>query len=260
MTPSGAVNPARDAVAPAAATHFTTYDAAAQQRAALHESAEEHTPLWLKLAPVLAGAAIIAAGLWYVTRPLSGDALYDRIAAVAREGESGDLARVEREMDTFLAQFPDDPRWHEVSALSEELELFRLHRRYERRARLRSGTQSLRPIERAYVEATQLAVTNPRTALVKLQALVDVFDGAELNTDDQRCLRLAREQIVQLQDGSRGVADEDVRLVQQRLDDADQLAESDPVQAAAIRRGVIELYAEHPWAEPAVARARAALE
>ncbi|MCU0962979.1 MAG: serine/threonine protein kinase [Pirellulaceae bacterium] len=259
MPPSDAARGSATGSTPST-THFTTYDAAARERAALQESVEEHTPLWWKVAPVLVGAAVIAAGLWYVTRPLSGDALYDRIAAVAREGEGGDLAHVEREMDQFLTRFPDDSRREEVRALREELELFRLQRQYERRARLRSGTHSLRPIERAYVEATQLAITNPRSALVKLQALVDVFDGAELNTDDQRCLRLAREQIVQLQDRGQATSDDDVQLIQQRLDAADELAERDPAQAAAIRRGVVELYAEQPWAEPAVARARAALE
>lgn len=243
-----------------AATHFTTYDAAARERAAQRESTEEHTPLWWKLAPLLVGAAVVAAGLWYLSRPLSSQALYARIAAVAGDGEGADLARVEREMDEFLARFPTDPRRGEISALREELELFRLQRRYERRARLRGGTQSLRPIERAYVEATRLAVSNPRTALAKLQALVAVFSGAALDTDDQRCLRLAREQIAQLEARSQAIADEDLQLVQQRLDDAERLAAPDPEQAAAIRRGVIELYADQPWAEPAVTRARAALE
>ena len=54
--------------------------------------------------------------------PLSDDALYGRIMDVAREGESGDLAKVEDEIDEFLQRFPDDERAQEVRALHEELD------------------------------------------------------------------------------------------------------------------------------------------
>ena len=50
---------------------------------------------------------------------------------------------------------------------------------YERRARLRGGSESLGPLERAYVEATQLAATNPQAAVAKLEALLDVFSGGQ---------------------------------------------------------------------------------
>ncbi len=173
-------------------THFTTFDEAARQRATSLGASDESTPLWLKLAPLLAAGALIASGIWYFSRPLSDDVLYGRIMDVAKEGESGDLAKVEDDIDEFLIRFPADERAKEIRALHEELELYRLQRRYERRARLRGGSDSLGPMERAYVEATQLAATNPRAAVTKLEALLAVFSAGQPTVSDQRCLKLAQ--------------------------------------------------------------------
>ena len=99
-------------------THFTTFDEAARQRATSLSEPDEQTPLWLKIAPLLAVGALIVSGIWYFSRPVSAEALYGRIMDVAREGESGDLARVEDEMDEFLSRFPTDERAQEVRALA----------------------------------------------------------------------------------------------------------------------------------------------
>jgi serine/threonine protein kinase len=240
-------------------THFTSFDEAARQRATSLGGSDESTPLWLKVAPLLAAGALIVSGIWYFSRPLSDDVLYGRIMDVAKEGESGDLAKVENAIDEFLIRFPSDERAKEIRALHEELESYRLQRLYERRARLRGGSDSLGPLERAYVEATQLAVTNPRAAVAKLEALVAVFSVGQPTVSDQRCLKLAREQLDQLQAHNEVVASADLNEIQRRLDDADELSENDPGRASAIRRGIIELYADKPWAEPAVSRARAPL-
>ncbi len=241
------------------ATHFTTFDEAARQRAVLSTTVDESVPLWLKITPPLLAGALIAGGIWYFSRPASDDTLYNRIMEVSKDGEPADLVKVGNDIDDFLTRFPTDERAPEIRALHEELELYRLQRRYERRARLRGGSDSLGPLERAYVDATQLAATNPRAATAKLEALIAVFSTGQLSEADQRCLRLAREQLDQLQAKNEAVAVADLKEILRRLDDADQLAPDDPERAAAIRRGVIELYQDKPWAEPAVARARAAL-
>jgi len=241
-------------------THFTTFDEAARQRATALAESDESTPLWLKIAPLLAAGALIATGIWYLSRPLSAEVLYSRIMEVAKEGETSDLARVEDQIREFARRFPQDERAGEVRALHEELELYRLQRQYERRARLRGGRDSLGLLERAYLEATQLAATNPRRAMAKLEALLEVFSVGQLTDSDHRCLKLAREQLGQLQAKNQGVATADLKEILRRLDDADQLSQDDPDRAQAVRRGVIELYGDKPWAESAVTRARAALQ
>jgi eukaryotic-like serine/threonine-protein kinase len=240
-------------------THFTTFDDAARRQAAAPTVAEESTPLWLKIAPPLVAGVLIAFGIWYFSRPVSEEALYARIMDVAKEGESSDLAKVEDSLNDYLRRFPSSERAAEIYALHEELDLYRLQRRYERRARLRGGSDSLGPLERAYVEATQLAETNPRAAVAKLEALLAVYSGGHPDDADQRCLRLASEQLGILQAKNETVAAADLKEIQRRLDDADQMSTSDPDRANAVRRGVIELYGDKPWAEPAVARARGGL-
>jgi hypothetical protein len=240
-------------------THFTTFDEAARQRATSLSDPEEHAPWWLKIAPLLAAGALIMSGIWYFSRPLSGDVLYRRVMDVAREGESSDLVSIEDDIEEFLQRFPTDDRAEEVRALHEELDLYRLQRQYERRGRLHGGRDTLGPIERAYVEATQLAVANPQAAILKLQALLNVFSGEAPSHSDARCLKLAREQLEQLQATAEVESAAELAVIQQRLDAAEALSRDDPEPAAAIRRGIVELYADKPWAEPAVARARAAL-
>jgi len=244
----------------ALSTHFTTFDEEARRRAAAPTVPEETTPLWLKIAPLLVAGTLIAAVIWYFSRPWSADQLYQRIMDVAKEGETTDLAKIDDEITEFLARFPSDTRTPEIRALHEELELYRLQRLFERRARLRGGSDSLAPLERAYVEATRLAATNPRAAMAKLEALLVVFSSGKLAESDQRCLKLAREQLDQLQAKNEAVASADLKEIQRRLDDADRIAADDRERANAIRRGILELYADKLWAEPAVARARAALK
>ncbi len=110
---------------------------------------------------------------------------------VAKEGETADLAKVEDDISEFLQRFPEDERTAEIRRLHDELDLYRLQRRYELRARLRGGSDSLGPLERAYIEATQLAATNPRAAAAKLEALMAVFSGGQPTEADRRCLKLA---------------------------------------------------------------------
>ena len=96
--------------------------------------------------------------------------------------------------------------------------------------------------------------------MAKLEALLEVFSVGQLTDSDHRCLKLAREQLGQLQAKNQGVATADLKEILRRLDDADQLSQDDPDRAQAVRRGVIELYGDKPWAESAVTRARAALQ
>jgi hypothetical protein len=72
-------------------------------------------------------------------------------------------------------------------------------------------------------------------------------------------LKLAGEQLDQLRARAEAVSNADLKVIEQRLDAADALSATDPEQAAAIRRGVVELYSEKPWAEHAVTRAKTAL-
>jgi len=236
-------------------THFTTFDEEARQRALQPEATHDTTPLWLRIAPVLGTAVIVALGLWYVTRPPSPDQLYATIMAVGDDADPQTLLSVDDAVDRFLELNPDDPRADTVRSIKEEIELYRLQKRYDRRARLRGGVDSLDPVERAYLDAVRLADSDPINAQQKLHAFIDIFSDPNADETTARCLRLAQEQIQQLSARTKKIIDTQLALLQRRLDVADRLQAEDPQCAAAIRRGIIELYGDVSWAQPAVQRA-----
>ncbi len=241
-------------------THFTTFDEAARARAASTSAPDDTTPLWLKIAPLLAAGALIGAAVWYFAKPATAAALYRDIMAVAKDGDSQDLAVVETEIDEYLRRFPQGKHHAEVQDLRDELDSYRLQRKYERRARLRGGTDSWGPVERAYAQATNLEKTDPVAAAKLVRALIDVYDQADLSPADQACLNLAREQLPELQQKGKELFASQLQTIEQRLDAADQLDTEDPDRAREIRQGVIALYGTKEWAATAVERARQALQ
>ena len=245
-----------------ASTHFTTFDEEARKRATSPSDSEDTTPLWLKVAPLLAAGIVIALAIWYFSRPATADQLYRQISAAAAEEETRELLNVEDEMEEFLQRFPDDQRRSEVQSLREELEMYRRQRRYERQAKLRRGANSKHPVERVYLEAIRLADEDPYEAMTKLKALLSVYDGmnAEDDEDLQSCLQLARAKIAELADPAEQTAKQHLSLLSKRLDAAAQLSESDPDKAMAIYQGIIALYQDKAWADSAVSTAREALK
>ncbi len=241
-------------------THFTTFDEAARARAnALHGS-EDSTPLWLKIAPLLAAGAVIGAMVWYLSRPATESSLYQDIMTVAKDGEASDLSDVEAKIDQYLQRFPAGEHQAEIQGLREELDLHRLQRKYERRTRLRGGTDAWGPVERAYVQATSLTTSDPVAAAEQLRALVNVFSGAQVSDADARCLNLAREQLADLEAKGKQQIQQQQQAIEQRLDEADAIATTQPDRAREIRAGVIALYRARAWAQPLVDRAQRALQ
>jgi len=240
--------PAADGAAPrepAVRGHFTTLD---QERESEEEYAatEPDRNWWTILAGAVALAAIIFA-LWYAFRPASADKLYERIAAAAEEGDEK-LAMVENDIQDFLNRFPNDERHNEVDNYQEDVQLYRLQRRLERRVRQRGSSDGLLPVEQNYLDAIRLVTTEPEVAAARLSALIDVYQDAE---DDERttlCVALAQRQLARLKQDLEETSKQHLEELNRRLEHADAIAEDNPSAAEAIWRGIILLYADKPWA------------
>jgi hypothetical protein len=201
-------------------------------------------------------ASIPAAG-WYLTRPPSATALYDSIIAAADASDPTTLLSVEGQIEQFLAQHGADPRAAEVSALQQEIELYRLQRRLESRARRAGGSEVLLPVVQAYLEAIALERTNPEQALLRLEALIAVFaDDPTANEDARRCVELARRQLQRLRERAARTHSEYKKRLSERLTHARHIAATDPQAAVAICQGIIVLYGDESWAADIVADAR----
>ena len=211
-------------------------------------------------------AALLITGLTalYLLQPPSADALYARIRAATADETIESLQDAESKIDEFLHRFSGDSRYasqcDQLRQYQREIELYRLQRRLERQAKGASNLAGLLPIERAYLEAVNHSVLDPERGLMKLQALVDLYqDRKDLSGPAGQCLDLARRQLRDLRKQVDKAASESRAEVEQRLARAEELRPTNLAAARAIWKAVIVLYGDKPWAAEAVAQARKAL-
>lgn len=190
---------------------------------------------------LLTGCILLLLGGWYLMQPPTADELYQRITTATADDDPDQIRRVKPDIQEFLARYGDDPRAETLRATQDEL-------------------NQVHPIERAYTEAKRYILINPELAAARLEALVDVYDDGEANSEVTRhFLRLARQQLARVERQIERYVGEGRKLVESRLAKAGELGAADPA-AQKIYRGIIELYAEKPWAADLVDRARKALE
>ena len=207
--------------------------------------------------------ALVAGGLltWYLLQPPDADTLHDRIVQTAADGSIDALRSAEDDIDEFLARYSRDPRAEQVRRFRQEIDLYDLERKFELRARGFTGTEGLLPIERAYLSAIRHARLDPDAGIAKLQALVDLYGpGVDPSGREGLCVEGARRRLERLRQQVEQQAPAHLAMIQQRLKKAQQLRSDDPRAAEKMYRGVIELYADKPWAAEAVRKAREALE
>ena len=250
----------------ARASHFTTVSEA-ELRGRSTADEEQGMAHWIKVSLLLAATVAVCGGvLWYATRPPSMDQLYARIKAAGEKGEAEALVEVEPQITQFLATYPTDARAREVEQYRQTVELFRLQRRFELRARRSGGVDGLTPVERAYLQAVQQSLSDPETALTQFQAIIDVFGGPVDTSQDaaerrshQQCLDLAQKQMEQLKKTVEKMRLEQNAVLLRQLERADRLATDDRASAERIWEGIITLYGDKPWAAEFVSRAEAHL-
>ena len=217
-------------------------------------SALVSAPTWFLI------AALVGVGLsaWYLLQQPSADVLYDRVVRRAESGETG-LSRAESDIEDFLVRFSDDPRAETLRGFQERIELARLERKLERWARDLPATETLLPVQRAYIEAINYARIEPERGMTRLQALIDLYEGVARSGPTSQCIELARRRLEELRKRTGPVGDESLPLIEDRLVEARGLHADDPERARAIYAAIVELYADKPWAAGAVERARGAL-
>lgn len=239
---------------------FTVVD-----RQELHRPEPEESPLAPLISPQtwILGVCLVAAGLtvWYLLRPPSADALYERIMKITEEKSIDSFRAAEGRMKEFLTRFSNDSRAERLRDYMREIELYRLERKLDLRARGMASAEGLLPIERAYLEAMNLAWLDPDRGLVKLQALVDLYkDRTDRSGPDGQCLDLARRQCKRLRMQQARSSEDSLAAVENRLRRAEELGNTDPEMAEGMWRGLVELYQDKPWAAEAVQKARQALQ
>jgi hypothetical protein len=198
---------------------------------------------------------------WYMLQPPSADGLYRRIQRQT-EGESADaMQQAESDIHQFLERFPRDARCEGLKAYAEQIELSRLERRLELQAKGVDVGSSLSPVERDYLDALNAARVDPGSGMAKFQAVIDLFESPhDVSGPNGRCIQLAKRRLEELRPQYEAQSREQLKLVEGRVDRADELRKTDPQRANSIYRAVIALYHDKVWAKDIVQRARATLE
>ena len=231
--------------------------------------------------------------IYYLLQPVTADSLYIRIVQVVgaentEENSPINVSRAQKaesNIELFLALYPSDPRREQMYRYIEEIKLEKLQREFDLRINRLQNVDNLQPLERICLEAFTLARTQPEKAAVKFQAILDIY-GSSLETPEESvsgsseenqeketkghglegrprsesrndlCLELVRRRLSVIQTQSSIQAEDQKEFLKNRLDKAAEMGPIFPEQADKIRRGLIEIYQDKPWAVPYVERAK----
>ena len=228
--------------------HFTRFDRDSKSRADFSRGSDFSSaiPLLLLLLVVLGG---LLGGIWYSSQPLlSADDLHARIID---DSDKLDSKLLERDVERFLKHHADDPRVDRIKDLQEEIEIKKLQRVFEIRARAKPETGSLSPIEIHCNDAFR------RYRQGELEEAIAILDGimklfsSESDRGDIRILR-ALELVHRLKpQWEEELATKILGLeanLRLRHERALELVEENPQQAREFWEGILVLY-DQPWAQ-----------
>lgn len=215
----------------------------------------------------------IAVAFWYLLQPVTADDLYAKITSTVTSESDADYVRsirsVESQIEEFLVRYPHDPRTKQIRFYEDELNLYELERRFERK--IYRSVARLHPAEREYAAALGEVRSNPELAMRKFRAILDLYgDGVpkeldhstiydrerHFTTSAEQAVELARRRLILLQKEMDGIIESQLELLNARLETAEEFQKTDPERAKAIREAILELYSDRPWAVPIIERAQ----
>jgi serine/threonine-protein kinase len=263
--------------APAGPATFTTVE---EEAARLRREQSRTWPTVLAPLVGLAMLLVMLAGMYvYLSRPLTADQLYAKIATHVDDEDAGALRNVGSEIDEFLLRFPEEPRAAELRTYQVQLDLERAHRRLQFLVRHGGAADAdLLPVEALYLEAMNAATTSPESAVDKLSSLVALY-GADLPDQDPlpatssersskpndesddfqrraQCVHLAERQLAVIQEEIAKQTARHLASLRERMQIAAELSATEPAAAADVYRAIVELYGQAAWAADLVSEAR----
>ena len=231
--------------------HFTRIEQGKKAEIGRVNEFSSAVPLLLLLLTVLGG---LMGGIWYSSQPLSPDDLYARIIDAADDTSSPSLAK---NVDRFLEKYPDDTRIDAVKGIKEEVDISKLQRLFEIRARGRPETGSLSPIEVHCNEAFRMhREGNVAGAIEKLKGIQLLF-GSDIRSDIriQRSMELVSRLLPQWEEELEKKVLGLRADLEARLDHADEVLATTPEISREIWTGVQTLHREDAWAADLFKRA-----
>lgn len=208
---------------------------------AVEEPETSKGALWLTIALL----AVIALGTWGVVqalKPPTAESLYSTI-----EENLDQPQLVLKEIDTFLENYPDEPRAADVANMKRVGQAIRNYRAVNNSLTLRSRTPSgLSKIEKQFMEIAELAVEQPDAATAKMAAFANINRELENLTElETRCVEAAESYSIKRKHEVQSGILFNLKRVREEFERAQN--EPDKEKSITILKSVIELYGDTNW-------------
>ena len=93
---------------------------------------------------------------------------------------------------------------------------------------------SLLPVERTYLDALNAARVDPEAGIARFQAMIDLFESPKNDSGpNRRCIELAKQRLSEFRQQYEVQSQEQLNLVEERINQADELRRTNPQRANA---------------------------
>jgi eukaryotic-like serine/threonine-protein kinase len=203
------------------------------------------------------GIAAAVGGIYYMTRPMSEQTLYDKAALLMNDKDtSGYDYAEERYLLPLLERFPNGKyaKWAEEKL--EVIAMIDAERRMDKNRRFNREPST--EGERKYEEASRYERFGDRqTAVERYRAIVELLKD---EPQEKAFVSLSKRQI-ELLESKESSAEEVKRFLTQKLDEADQqFQDGDVVSPKKTWESILKLYNGNKEMQPLVQRAQQALD
>jgi serine/threonine-protein kinase len=240
-----------------AGSHFTAIDGNSPVSSSFSNEGHTTNPSQQLFSVGAIAIALIAClvAVWYLTRPPSADDMYASFASALETNNLDMLTLNYDSLIEFQQRFPEDERVELIRGAVEEVEASRKLRSLIRKSRRESLSLDKSMMEESIIEAIQLSESEPEKALRQLQAIGAVYGNKkDLSPSQQELLEIVdrkRELLTKAILANNSDAQKELRTLMEW-----GLANLKGKERTNFLNGLVDLYAEKPWAEPEVRRAQ----
>lgn len=182
-----------------------------------------------------------------VLRPRTADELWVMIEP-AQERPMG----VMRQIETFLEQYPDDPRAADVKDLKAKAEAFQFRNGLALKSSI--NKREMTELEKQFLKWTADDHESKWDKQAELNTLITFHRAGNepLSEREEACLAAADVYRRMYLKQAIPEIDKKATEINQRIEHADRLQETNPVQADEIRQSLIDLFGDKEWAKPLI--------
>jgi serine/threonine-protein kinase len=239
-------------------THFQTVDTAPAGSTLLGSAEPQVTNGLARGLSIALLVVALVAGSLLVVKSLQGPSAEELYGQIISTRDASELSDAKADIDRFLKLYPADKRAEEVRGMRDSLELAAVLRRLRLQEKL--DVTPLEEQEKALLAAMDLRETDSALAQQKLRQWLDVFVDSTIHADDERRRlgELVEFELANL--SSQGPVKSNEARIQELLARVKKSEHLPLAERRSLLDGLIKLYADQSWAQPAVQEAQRRLD